>query len=470
MSPDFKSHYRTLFTEATDQLRAQNQVLKKAVIEEQAKSSQISDVLKSKDQSLRKADQENDSLTFRNQQLTKRLTLLQEDLDVIQNKGKKSKVKQESVSADGIIDGNDVFTEELQAKIKENARLHAQLADTEQMYRTQLAEMEGKLDDVQKDLQKKQDSQQVTQIAASERVDQLEAELVAKELSHQRLLKELSLAKEELDRLQQQIMATTETSKIPTTNQAQESTSQNEVQDVSLPDQIDSRDTSCSAMEQLFQAQQSGPPPLSPATDQNKLKSDLNINCNQLSRDVRVSAKILVQTFDVLIQEMCDAFVKFLQGFMTRVNLHPSNSGLKQRLLEQLSSGLSVWHSLSTSYHQVAMGAASETFVALETLSGLPSVSQNVTYCSASLRKLLPAMIHWLHDGRINVDISSPDKKTEKHGLQKIPILWGKYTPPTLAVPSLTIENQFLFCRNKIFSIMMDRMATHAGFREIAQV
>lgn len=42
------------------------------------------ELLKSRDQQLRKAEQENDSLTFRNQQLTKRLMLLQEDLDEIQ--------------------------------------------------------------------------------------------------------------------------------------------------------------------------------------------------------------------------------------------------------------------------------------------------------------------------------------------------------------------------------------------------
>lgn len=42
------------------------------------------DLMKSRDQMLRKAEQENDSLSFRNQQLTKRLTLLQEDLDEIQ--------------------------------------------------------------------------------------------------------------------------------------------------------------------------------------------------------------------------------------------------------------------------------------------------------------------------------------------------------------------------------------------------
>lgn len=44
----------------------------------------LKDLMKTRDQLLRKAEQENDSLTFRNQQLTKRLTLLQEDLDEIQ--------------------------------------------------------------------------------------------------------------------------------------------------------------------------------------------------------------------------------------------------------------------------------------------------------------------------------------------------------------------------------------------------
>lgn len=45
-----------------------------------------------KDQSLRKLQQEMDSLTFRNQQLAKRVELLQDELTLSESKGKKNKV------------------------------------------------------------------------------------------------------------------------------------------------------------------------------------------------------------------------------------------------------------------------------------------------------------------------------------------------------------------------------------------
>lgn len=50
------------------------------------------DQLKQRDQSLRKQEQEMDSLSFRNQQLAKRVELLQEELAVSEAKGKKGKV------------------------------------------------------------------------------------------------------------------------------------------------------------------------------------------------------------------------------------------------------------------------------------------------------------------------------------------------------------------------------------------
>jgi protein phosphatase 1 regulatory subunit 21 len=62
-------------------------VLKKAVLEEQTRNAELRDVLKEKEQTLRKAEQEMDSLTFRNQQLTKRVTVLQDELDLMQVRG-----------------------------------------------------------------------------------------------------------------------------------------------------------------------------------------------------------------------------------------------------------------------------------------------------------------------------------------------------------------------------------------------
>lgn len=66
------------------QMRAQASVLRKAVVEEQTRNSELRDILKEREQSLRKAEQEMDSLTFRNQQLTKRVTVLQDELDLMQ--------------------------------------------------------------------------------------------------------------------------------------------------------------------------------------------------------------------------------------------------------------------------------------------------------------------------------------------------------------------------------------------------
>lgn len=54
------------------------------MVEEQTRNSELRDVLKEREQSLRKAEQEMDSLTFRNQQLTKRVTVLQDELDLMQ--------------------------------------------------------------------------------------------------------------------------------------------------------------------------------------------------------------------------------------------------------------------------------------------------------------------------------------------------------------------------------------------------
>lgn len=54
--------------------------------------SRLQEEVKQREQSLRKAEQEMDSLSFRNQQLAKRVELLQEELQVIETRSKKGKV------------------------------------------------------------------------------------------------------------------------------------------------------------------------------------------------------------------------------------------------------------------------------------------------------------------------------------------------------------------------------------------
>lgn len=114
------------------QIRAQANVLKKAVIDEQARNGDIRNQLKEKEVELRRAEQEIDSLTFRNQQLTKRITVLQEELDKTQNKPKKGKNKAPETNSQisaPLPPPNNILDEEFQKKIVENAQLLSQISD-----------------------------------------------------------------------------------------------------------------------------------------------------------------------------------------------------------------------------------------------------------------------------------------------------------------------------------------------------
>lgn len=98
--------------------------MKKAVLDEQARSRELKEHLKDHEQKLRKSDQEMESLTFRNLQLTKRISVLQEELDV-KSVGRRAKGKFTSTdNSQPAIKGNvTLLDEELQKKIMDNAQL-----------------------------------------------------------------------------------------------------------------------------------------------------------------------------------------------------------------------------------------------------------------------------------------------------------------------------------------------------------
>lgn len=128
-SGDIQSKYQKLATEYS-KLRVHVKVLKKGVLDEQARSNELKDLLKEKEKALRKNELEIDSLTFRNQQLTRRVSFLQEELENLQLKStKKSKSKNdEKVSSSNMADYG-LLQEELQKKIIENAQYASELSD-----------------------------------------------------------------------------------------------------------------------------------------------------------------------------------------------------------------------------------------------------------------------------------------------------------------------------------------------------
>ncbi|KAB0805029.1 hypothetical protein PPYR_01999 [Photinus pyralis] len=129
-------------------VRSQATVLKKAVIDEQAKSVELKELIKDLEQKIRKHDQEMDSLTFRNEQLTKRISVLQQDLQL--NHHNKKSANKSSQSFDfGVLD------EELHKKILENAELVSSMVDKDleiSNYREKIEMLELKICDLQKEI------------------------------------------------------------------------------------------------------------------------------------------------------------------------------------------------------------------------------------------------------------------------------------------------------------------------------
>lgn len=116
-------------------MRAQANVLKKAVVEEQSKSGQWRETVRLKEVELRRSEQEVDSLSFRNKQLELRVATLQDELEKQQGKQQKKKSNGSSVNLIGANSSDHASTtvvaEEFQKKIIENAQLMSLLADKE---------------------------------------------------------------------------------------------------------------------------------------------------------------------------------------------------------------------------------------------------------------------------------------------------------------------------------------------------
>jgi protein phosphatase 1 regulatory subunit 21 len=127
MGSELQSKYQRLAHEYA-KLRSHVEILKKAVKEEKFQRESLQDKVRETTLSLRKHVQENESLQFRNLQLSKRVEMLQGDLD-----SPVSKRKKKVGAVDGVVEtDSDVHTQELAAKISENAQLHIRIAELTQ--------------------------------------------------------------------------------------------------------------------------------------------------------------------------------------------------------------------------------------------------------------------------------------------------------------------------------------------------
>jgi len=146
-STDLNTKYQKLATEYA-KLRSQVAVLKKGVIDGQDKNTQFSDQLHEKETQLRKNESEMQGVLFRNQQLTRRVNVLQDEIDTLQSKSK-SKHKTSSIEEKELAER--VINEELVAKITENARLHATLDDIEKQYESTIQSLQSRIQELERE-------------------------------------------------------------------------------------------------------------------------------------------------------------------------------------------------------------------------------------------------------------------------------------------------------------------------------
>ncbi|NWY39503.1 PPR21 phosphatase, partial [Sylvia atricapilla] len=186
------------------QLRAQNQVLKKGVVDEQANSASLKEQLKMKDQSLRKLQQEMDSLTFRNQQLAKRVELLQDELALNEARGKKNKKSVES-SSQLSQEQKSVFNEDLQKKIEENERLHILFFEADEQHKRLEAELRSRLEVLETDAAQHQAVVDSLTKKYTETIEKLQNDKAKLEIKSQTLEREAKDCRLRTEECQQQL-------------------------------------------------------------------------------------------------------------------------------------------------------------------------------------------------------------------------------------------------------------------------
>ncbi|KAK7600943.1 hypothetical protein V9T40_008384 [Parthenolecanium corni] len=149
---DVTAKYSRLAAEYS-KVRGQNTVLKKAILEEQNKNTQLNEIIREKEQTVRKSGQEIESLNFRNSQLLRRVTVLQEEIDLLNKNGKK-KTKNSTDFSNGVVD-NLLLEDDMKKTIIENAKLISKLNDNEEKHEEEIASLMSQISSLNDEINKK---------------------------------------------------------------------------------------------------------------------------------------------------------------------------------------------------------------------------------------------------------------------------------------------------------------------------
>uniref|UniRef100_A0A7N6AKI4 Protein phosphatase 1 regulatory subunit 21 n=1 Tax=Anabas testudineus TaxID=64144 RepID=A0A7N6AKI4_ANATE len=349
---DLQTKYSKLAQEYS-KLRAQNQVLKKAVVDEQANSTSLKEQLKQRDQSLRKQEQEMDSLSFRNQQLAKRVELLQEELVASEAKGKKGKHGLQT---------QNVFDEDLQKKIEENERLHIQFYEADEQHRRQEAELRARLKELEKDSEQHQAVVDGLTTKYMETIERLQGDKARLEVKAQTLERESKECRLRTEECQQQLRRC----QAELNRQVKQSSSV-------IQEKVPFNDTGeYLAMSHL---------------DKEDLKA----------RDVAGQALSF-------IQDLVAALLNFHSYTEQRVHIYPLDSSiesispLNQKFSQYLHENAAYVRPLEDSLLQLHQSITEDTVTTLETVIKLKSFADNFSSYTHFLQKILPYQLKSLEE------------------------------------------------------------------------
>ncbi|XP_019726010.1 protein phosphatase 1 regulatory subunit 21 isoform X2 [Hippocampus comes] len=362
---DLQTKYSRLAQEYS-KLRAQNQVLKKAVVDEQANSASLKEQLKQKDQSLRKQEQEMDSLSFRNQQLAKRVELLQEELAASEAKGKRGKNKGDSPSHHGV-QTQSVFDEDLQKKIEENERLHIQFYEADEQHKRQEAEMKTRLEELERESQHHQTVVDGLTTKYTETIERLQSDKARLEVKTQTLEREGKDCRLRTEECQQQLRRC----QSELNRQLKQSSSV-------IQEKVPFNDTKFS--------------------DYNSLNVPAHNRRHQLkARDVAGQALSF-------IQDLVAGLLNFHSYTEQRVHIYPLDSSiefispLNQKFSQYLHENAVYVRPLEDSFLQLHQSITEDTVTVLETVDKLKNFSDIFSTYTRFLQKLLPYQLKSLEE------------------------------------------------------------------------
>ncbi|NXY63263.1 PPR21 phosphatase, partial [Callaeas wilsoni] len=348
------------------QLRAQNQVLKKGVVDEQANSASLKEQLKMKDQSLRKLQQEMDSLTFRNQQLAKRVELLQDELALSEARGKKNKKSVES-SSQLSQEQKSVFNEDLQKKIEENERLHILFFEADEQHKRLEAELRSRLEVLETDAAQHQAVVDSLTKKYTETIEKLQNDKAKLEIKSQTLEREAKDCRLRTEECQQQLK--------------------------NLQAALGSR-----LEESLCIINEKVPFNDTRSTRYNALNVPLHNRRNQLKlRDLAGQALAFVQ-------ELVTALLNFHTYTEQKVQIFPIDSAtdtispLNQKFSQYLHENASYVRPLEEGMLHLFESITEDTVTVLETTVKLKAFSEHLASYLGFLRKILPYQLKSLEE------------------------------------------------------------------------